>query len=139
MPSTAWSIGASSKTMFAALPPSSIVILLSVPASCLMIALPTSVEPVNATFAAPGWPMTAAPVSPAPVTKLTTPGGRPASWRISASLRAVTEVVSAGLSTTQLPMASAGASFQASMRSGKFQGITWPMTPSGAAVRPGAT
>ncbi len=81
--------------------------------------------------------MTAAPVSPAPVTKLTTPGGSPASWRISASLSAVIEVVSAGLRTTQLPMASAGASFHASMRSGKFQGITWPTTPSGAAVLPG--
>ena len=51
MPSTAWSSGASSKTMFAALPPSSIVILLSEPASERMMILPTSVEPVNATFA----------------------------------------------------------------------------------------
>jgi len=54
MPSTAWSIGASSNTMFAALPPSSMVIFLSVPASERMMILPTSVEPVNATFAAVG-------------------------------------------------------------------------------------
>ena len=125
--------------MLAALPPSSIVILRSVPASWRMIALPTSVDPVNATFDAAGWPITRAPVSPAPVTKLTTPGGRSASCRISASLSAVIEVVSAGLRTTQLPMASAGAIFHASMRSGKFHGMTWPTTPSGTTERPGAT
>ena len=32
-----------------------------------------------------------------------------------------------------------GANFQASIRSGKFQGITWPTTPRGATLRPGAT
>ena len=61
IPSTAWSSAASSKTMFAALPPSSSVSFLPVPASRRWIALPTSVEPVNAilstadsTSAAPG-------------------------------------------------------------------------------------
>ena len=104
-----------------------------------MMILPTSVEPVNAIFAGVGWFITAAPTSPAPVTKLTTPGGRPASWKISASFSAVIEVVSAGLRTTVLPIASAGASFQAHISSGKFQGITCPTTPSGATFRPGAT
>jgi hypothetical protein len=46
-------------------------------------------------------------------------------------------VVSAGLMTTQLPIASAGASFHASMSSGKFHGMTWPTTPSGATGGPG--
>ena len=50
MPSTAWSRGASSKMMFAALPPSSSVSRLPVPAIWRWIALPTSVEPVNAIF-----------------------------------------------------------------------------------------
>ena len=45
MPSTAWSSGASSKTMLAALPPSSRVSALSVPATPLAIRLPISVEP----------------------------------------------------------------------------------------------
>ena len=45
-------------------------------------------------------------------------------------------VVSAGLSTTVLPQASAGAIFHASMSSGKFHGITWPATPSGCGVGP---
>ena len=62
---------------------------------------------------------------------LTTPGGRSACWQISANSSAVSGVVSAGLSTTVLPQASAGAIFQASISSGKFQGMTWPATPSG--------
>ena len=43
----------------------------------------------------------------------------------------------AGFRTTVLPAASAGAIFQASISSGKFQGITWAATPSGRATRPG--
>ena len=38
----------------------------------------------------------------------------------------LTGVDSAGLSTTQLPAAMAGASFQAAIRIGKFQGMIWP-------------
>jgi hypothetical protein len=45
-------------------------------------------------------------------------------------------VVSAGLSTTVLPHASAGAIFQASMSSGKFHGMTCPATPSGRGSGP---
>ena len=41
-------------------------------------------------------------------------------------------VVSAGFRTTVLPQASAGASFHAAISSGKFHGMTWPATPSGA-------
>ena len=54
MPSTAWSIGASSNTMLAALPPSSSDSRLPVPASVRWICLPTSVEPVKATLSTPG-------------------------------------------------------------------------------------
>ena len=126
-------MGASAKTMLAALPPSSSVTLLRapVPATVRAISLPTSVEPVNATLSTPGWLTRARPVSPAPVTMLTTPGGRSACWQISAKSRAESGVVSAGLSTTVLPQASAGAIFHASMSSGKFHGMTWPATPTG--------
>ena len=73
IPSTAWSSAQSSKTMFAALPPSSSVSFLPVPASSRWIALPTSVEPVNAILSTS--PLTiAAPARPSPVTMLTTPG-----------------------------------------------------------------
>ena len=65
MPSIAWSMGASSKTMFAALPPSSRVTFLSVPATCFAIARPTAVDPVNATLSTSSWATRAAPVSPA--------------------------------------------------------------------------
>jgi hypothetical protein len=63
---------------------------------------------------------------------LRTPLGTPACWQRSAKRRAVSEVYSAGFRTTVLPMASAGATFQASIRSGKFQGMICPQTPSGA-------
>lgn len=47
----------------------------------------------------------------------------------SANRSAVSGVNSAGLSTTVFPAASAGATFHASISSGKFHGITWPTTP----------
>lgn len=75
MPSTAWSSAASSKTTFAALPPSSSVTRLRVPATVLAISRPTAVEPVNATLSTPGCATSVAPVSPAPVRMLTTPAG----------------------------------------------------------------
>ena len=87
---------------------------------------------MKATLSMPGWLTSAAPMSPAPVMMLTTPGGRSASAMISASTRIDNGVVSAGLITTVFPAASAGAIFQAAISSGKFHGITWPATPSGA-------
>jgi hypothetical protein len=62
---------------------------------------------------------------------LTTPGGKPISSHSSAKRSAVSEVNSAGLSTTVFPMARAGAIFHASISSGKFQGMICPMTPTG--------
>jgi hypothetical protein len=76
------------------------------------------------------------PVSPAPVTMLTTPGGSSAWRQMSAKKSADSGVVSAGLSTTVLPQANAGAIFQASISSGKFHGITWAATPSGVVPNP---
>src|SRR5206468_1409928 len=97
IPSTAWSSGASSKMMFAALPPSSSVRCFPVPASSRWIALPTSVEPVNAILSTPSCLTSAAPVEPSPVTMLTTPGGSSA-WRTTSQKRsAVSGVVSARL------------------------------------------
>ena len=66
IPSTTWSRAASSNTMFAPLPPSSSVRRVPVPASARRIALPTPVEPVNATLSSPGCAARAAPVVPAP-------------------------------------------------------------------------
>ena len=71
---------------------------------------------------------------PRPGTTLSTPSGRPASAASSASRSDESGACSAGLSTTLLPAASAGATFQTARSSGKFHGVTAPMTPSGSRV-----
>jgi hypothetical protein len=96
------------------------------------MARPTSVEPVKAILSTSECFTSASPVVPSPVTMLTTPAGRPASWQSSENASAVSGVNSAGLRTTVLPVASAGAIFQASMSRGKFQGMIWPTTPQGS-------
>jgi hypothetical protein len=68
---------------------------------------------------------------PEPATKLTTPFGRPASCNASTSRQALSGAAEAGFRTTVLPQISAGASFQAGMALGKFQGVTRPTTPIG--------
>ena len=123
--------------MFAALPPSSSVSFVPVPASSRWIALPTSVEPVKAILSTPGCLTRAAPARPSPVTMLTTPGGSSAWRQMSAKKSAVSGVVSAGFSTTVFPAASAGAIFQASISSGKFHGMICPATPIGFGFRAG--
>jgi hypothetical protein len=45
---------------------------------------------------------------------------------------AVSGVSSDGLSTTPLPAARAGATFQEAMASGKFHGVIRPTTPTGS-------
>ena len=57
---------------------------------------------------------------------LTTPSGKPASRISSPKRSAESGVCSAGLSTIVQPAASAGASFQAAIISGKFHGMIWP-------------
>lgn len=51
------------------------------------------------------------PNDPGPVTTLKTPGGRPASAHISENNKAVRRVYEAGLSTTVLPIAKAGQTY----------------------------
>ena len=78
--------------------------------------LPVSTEPVKATPSMRGSAVIAAPTSPAPATRLTTPAGRCSTH--GASIRVESGVTSEGLQTVALPAASAGASFQASSSSG---------------------
>ena len=136
-PSTTLSRSASGKTMKGDFPPSSRDSFLPLPAVAARISRPTSVEPVKAILSTSGCATSASPVRPSPVMTLTTPAGRPISSQSSAKRSAVSEVNSAGLSTTVFPIASAGAIFQASIRSGKFQGMIWPITPTG--TRPGSS
>ncbi|MNN77548.1 hypothetical protein D3C81_1940200 [compost metagenome] len=64
------------------------------------------------------------------MTMLTTPLGRPASCRMAIRASAVAGVGPAGLMTTVLPKAMAGAIFQAGMAMGKFHGVIRPKTPT---------
>ena len=72
----------------------------------------------------------AAPTVPSPVTILTTPAGTPACTHNSANSMAVSDVNSAGLKTTVLPAARAGAIFHDSISRGKFHGTICPTTPT---------
>jgi hypothetical protein len=98
------------------------------------IILPTAVEPVKAILSMPGWSTMACPVGPAPVTMLTTPGRQVGLSADLGEQQGGQGVVSAGLRTTVLPQASAGAIFHASMSSGKFHGMTCPTTPTAGAA-----
>ncbi len=95
--------------------------------------MPTSVDPVNAIMSTSGWSPSGAPApGPSPGTTCSTLAGRPASSASAPRRSAVSGDCSAGLSTTLLPTASAGASFHAAISSGKFHGTTAPTTPSGS-------
>ena len=136
-PSTTLSRSASGKTMNGDFPPSSSESFLPLPAVAARMSRPTSVDPVNAILSTSGWATSASPARPSPVMMLTTPAGSPISSQSSAKRSAVSEVNSAGLSTTVFPMAIAGAIFHASISSGKFHGMIWPITPTG--TRPGSS
>ncbi len=102
-----------------------------VPAVAWRMCRPTSVEPVKAILSTSGCSTSSFPVSPSPVITFKTPGGRPAACASSANARAVSGVNSAGFKTMVQPAASAGATFHATISSGKFQGMIWPTTPAG--------
>ena len=97
-----------------------------------MISRPVAVSPVKATLAIRLLEARAIPTSaPGPLTTLMTPGGTMPSMS-STSLRIDHGVGLAGLTTVALPPASAGAIFQAAIRSGKLNGMICPTTPSGS-------
>ena len=98
-----------------------------------MIRDPTSVDPVKDTLRTRGSVTSASPRDPpGPVTTWNVPGGRPAPSPSSASAMAVSGVCDAGLATTALPMASAGATFQHRISSGKFHGTMATLGPIGS-------
>ncbi|MCY1439783.1 hypothetical protein D9M71_560330 [compost metagenome] len=105
----------------------------SPPLAMRPILRPTWVEPVKEMKAGTGCSTKASPISaPAPTTTLNAPAGSPASSKIRARSRPpVTGVSLAGLTTTVLPRARAGARERAVRCSGKFHGLITPITPSG--------
>ena len=97
-----------------------------------MISRPVVVSPVKATLATRLLEASGLPAStPKPLTTFSTPGGSRSPISSSAT-RIDSGVCSAGFSTTQLPAASAGASFQVAISSGKFHGMICATTPSGS-------
>jgi hypothetical protein len=124
---------ASAKTTLALLPPSSRVSRFTWSAQPAMICLPTSVEPVKQILRTAGWVTNRCPTTlPLPGRTVKTLSGMPASRASSASRSAVSGVSSAGLRTTVLPAASAGANPQPAIGIGKFHGTMTPTTPSGS-------
>ena len=119
--------------MFGDLPPSSSDTFLTVSAAALSTRMPARVEPVNDTMSMPGCADNDAPtVGPSPSTRLNTPGGTPASCRISAMMCPENGAISEGFSTIVQPQASAGATLQAIWLAGQFQGVMRPQTPTGS-------
>ena len=118
--------------MLGLLPPSSSVTGIRFWLAYCMISRPVVVSPVKAILAMRGLEASGLPASsPKPLTMFSTPGGS-RSPISSAQTSREAGVCSAGLITTQLPAASAGASFQQAISSGKFHGMIWPTTPSGS-------
>ena len=119
--------------MFAPFPPSSSCTRFNVAPAIWATRRPTAVDPVKAILFTSGCSASAWPAElPNPGMTLTTPGGKPTSLMSSAIFRLDSGVSSAGFNTTQLPAASAGASFQVAIRIGKFHGMICPTTPSGS-------
>ena len=93
------------------------LIFFRVSAASRMMRLPTVVDPVKAIMSVPRLVTRASPASgPVPVTIPATPRG--SREKASASARVAMGVRSAGLITTVLPAASAGATFQDISNSG---------------------
>ena len=134
VPAIARSMSASAITMAALLPPSSNEQRFRAGAALAMMTRPVALSPVNVIRSTPGCSVSRSPASPGPkpCTTLNTPGGMPASANAWASSAAVSGLCSAGLSTTVLPNASAGAIFQVSSISGKFHGEMHADTPTGS-------
>ena len=132
-PAVAASRSASANTTNGALPPSSITTLRTRSAQRFSSTRPISVEPVNDSIRTARWSTTASSHAPelAVGTKLTTPGGTPASASSSATRSEVSGASRGGLMTTALPAASAGASLRVIMAAGKFHGVIMATTPTG--------
>ena len=128
--SAAAATSASSSTTSGPLPPSSRIV--AFPAALVATCRPVATEPMKPTACVPGLPATSSPTTaPGPVTIEKTPGGSSASTMHSASLTEHIAVEDAGVQTTALPAASAGAMSSAGIVYGQFHGVITPMTPRG--------
>ena len=119
--------------MFPPFPPNSRVTFFIVSAAFFWINFPALVEPVNETISISEWPEIWFPTtSPLPLTKLKTPGGKPASSIISANKMPDIGAISEGFNIIVQPAANAGITFNTIWFIGKFQGVINPHTPIGS-------
>ena len=95
--------------------------------------MPTSVEPVKLILRTRSSESSAGATASGSdaVTRLATPGGKPARSMAENSSPAASGVCSAGLTTIVQPAASPGASLRTIMYSGKFHGVIANTTPTG--------
>ncbi len=100
--------------------------------ACPMIAAPTTSDPVKVTMSTRGSVVSTRPTSASPVTTLSVPGGSSAASAASARTSAEKGVNGDGLSTTVLPIASAGPTFQRLRKKGKLKGVMAATTPTGS-------
>jgi hypothetical protein len=135
--STATARSASSSTTSGFLPPisSCMRFIVSPLTQAAAMRRPVGTEPVKLIASTSLWEVSTAPIcGPLPITRFSTPGGKPARCRMSVKAQAEPGTSSAGLKTTVLPYASAAAIFHAGIATGKFQGVMMPTTPSGSRV-----
>jgi hypothetical protein len=130
---TTSSRSASSKTINGALPPSSIETRRTCSEACSMSWRPTGVEPVKVSLRRRGslimGEMTS--LDEELTTTFSTPAGRPASSRISASLSIDRGVCLAGFITIVQPAATAGPILRVPIAIGKFHGVIMRHGPTG--------
>ena len=118
------------------MPPSSIETRSRPVADCSTSLRPTAVEPVNETLRIRGsfisGPTTR--LAEDEVTMLSTPAGRPARSRISASASIDSGVCCAGLTIIVQPAATAGPILRVPIAIGKFQGVISRQGPTGCFI-----
>ncbi len=120
-------------TIAGAFPPSSKETFVTFLDAASIIFIPVGTLPVKLTMPTFSFPAKAFPISePEPDTKLNTPFGKPISSTNLANSKALFGVSELGLITIVFPVTSAGASFLAIRKNGKFQGKIPAATPIGS-------
>src|SRR2546427_606313 len=123
---------ASSIAMIGFLPPSSSPTLIIFFAALSYTCLPVSTPPVKEIARMSGWATRPSPTTePVPVTRFTTPAGKPASSSTSTNLAAQRGVRLEGFRTNEQPAIRAAPLFHAGIAIGKFQGVIRPTGPTG--------
>src|SRR5581483_10086567 len=123
---------ASSSTTTGDRPPSSRWNRVTFSQHSLAIRLPPEVPPVKDTWSTSGLLIIPSATLRGATTRLSAPGGRPASAKASTSTNALSGVSDAGLSTTVHPAINAGSTLLSVSGIGEFHGTIAETTPTGS-------